>query len=293
MVGIASLILQIHLALVEISTPNCFHYLDGGSIEVSRNPSTLTGTVNLFYDNSCNVPYIETSVTGKFKPKGANFQATLQESSHFFAPDGSTALGTLTLTGMATLNSNANLLNLLTAAKFTPVGKAPIPLGLICTPSLTSPSIACAGAIAQNFPPSIALGSLTPITMTLGTHSLTFSGGSSQLRYGKLRTVKLGKSSTKVLVAGGTVYGSTTLTGSAPNLVLFPPAPTTWTITDSAHGAQAVATVVGSPGRNTELIISKIWGAMLASADLDDSGSGILTYSDSSTVPIVSWFINP
>lgn len=91
-------------------------------------------------------------------------------------------------------------------------------------------------------------------------------------------------------VSGGKTYGGSTLSGYGGDLSAFPPAPTGWTLTDAAHDQQFQITLVASPPGMFEATITQIsTGKMLATATLDQSGTGTITYSDGSTAAVTDW----
>lgn len=97
-------------------------------------------------------------------------------------------------------------------------------------------------------------------------------------------------SATSLVIHGGTVYASTTSSGGAAAFTLFPPTPTSWTLTDSGHEPQFRISVVDNTARNLTMTITQLKrGTTLATGALDQSGSGTITYSDGSIAVITNW----
>ena len=91
-------------------------------------------------------------------------------------------------------------------------------------------------------------------------------------------------------ISGGTPYGGATFTGHAGDLVIFPPTPTGWAATDTAHDQKFQITL----GDNTKRILSGSiasisTGKTLATFSLDQSGTGTITYSDGSKAAVPNW----
>ena len=97
-------------------------------------------------------------------------------------------------------------------------------------------------------------------------------------------------SPTSFILQGGSAFASTTCSGGAAAFVLFPPTPTAWTLTDSAHDQSFAISLVDNTVRDLTLTITQIsTGVTLATGTVDQSGSGTIKYSDGTTVAITSW----
>jgi hypothetical protein len=71
---------------------------------------------------------------------------------------------------------------------------------------------------------------------------------------------------------------------------LFPPTPTSWTLTDTTHDQQIVISVIDDTTRDTSILITQIsTGNTLASGTVDQSGTGSITYSDNSVDAVTNW----
>jgi hypothetical protein len=90
------------------------------------------------------------------------------------------------------------------------------------------------------------------------------------------------------------VYATTAVNGSAGALDLFPPTPTSWTLSDATHDEEITITVLSDATRDSSIAIKQIsTGNTLATGAVDQSGtstgSGNMTYSDGSTAAITGW----
>ena len=164
-------------------------------------------------------------------------------------------------------------------------------LGLWC--SLAEASAQCGGGVAQNFPAlGLAIGAVTPLTlsMTAVTAPVTFTGTGSAVT-GPIGSLTMANPYSGYLaIRGGTAYTSLTASGGAAAFELFPPTPTSWTLTDSAHDLRFQITVIDNTTRNLALTIKQISsGITLATGMVDQSGTGTITYSDGSVAAITNW----
>jgi hypothetical protein len=258
----------------------------------------------VYFGTGCVQPYIAADITGA-SLSGSN-ATNIIETATYTGPTG-TALGSMTLN--ETLSETGTSPNQVITANglgiFTPASgaKTPVQLGLYCAVNLSASSWPCAGGIAQDFPNlNLAIGAVTPLTLVPPTGSattLTFTGGGSVVT-GPLASLTLtNPSPTSLVIAGGTAYTTTTVTGSAGAFTLipptlFPPTPTSWTITDATHDEKLEISVLSDATRDSSITITQIsTGNTLATGTVDQSGtsagSGNITYSDGSTSAITSW----
>jgi hypothetical protein len=99
-------------------------------------------------------------------------------------------------------------------------------------------------------------------------------------------------SPTALVISGGTSFATTIATGRAETYSLFPPTPTGWTVTDAGNDLRFAINVVSSTARNSAATITRIsTGVTLATANLDQSGTGTITYSDGTSSSVTSWVI--
>ena len=286
-VGLASTVLQSQFAMfaqiIQKST-NCAALTGGGSTRWAGG-----GNVATYYDAQCTQLYVATNPGTTVTTSGNKMIAA--ETATYYAPKGA-MMGTMTLNQTAQYNSN-NSWNLYGLGIFTPVAGArtPVQLGLWC--SLSETQSTCAGGVAQNFPAlGIAIGAVTPLTLTVSTVNapVTFSGGGTAVT-GPIGSLTLtNPSATSLIIQGGTPYSSITANGGAAAFVLFPPTPTSWTLTDAAHDQQFQISVIDNTTRNLTMTIKQMSsGITLATGAVDQSGSGTITYSDGSIAAVTNW----
>jgi hypothetical protein len=289
-IGMASTVLQSQFSILFAdlgNTTSCSASEGGGSVK-----SNGGNVVTVYYDANCTKPYIVTSPsTTVMMPSSTGY--TVSETASYYGLNG-TNIGNLTLNETAVGNGNGGL-NLYGLGVFTPASgaKSPVQLGVYCAFGSAS-TAQCAGGIAQDFPAlGMAIGAVTPLTLTVGqavTDPVNFTGGGSAVT-GPLGALTLtNPSPTRLVVVGGAPYASTTASGSAAGFELFPPAPTSWMLTDSAHDEQFRISVNDDTTRDlTMTIIQVSTGNTLATGTLDQSGSGTITYSDGTTAAVTSW----
>jgi hypothetical protein len=296
-IALASVVLQTHLyyALVgshEIDyTRNTCQALDpkqpaSGGWEVSIvDPSVSTGNrVSFYYDSNCTRLYttLDPSLTD---PNGI--------IGTFYTVDGKPN-GTLTTTG----GFNENTLQASGLGTFIgPIGStAKATLGLACV-AADDDALNCSGGVVQDFASlNQALGSVTPLTLDISDTSLTFktrqSAAFSSGNTGSLTLAYSDPTQTDLLISGGSYYGSDSVKGEAGSFSLFPATPTDWTEVDVTHDIQFDIHVVDNSTRQLKATISAISsGKSLATATLDQSGTGTITFSDQSQAKVLSWVI--
>jgi hypothetical protein len=255
--------------------------------------------VTLYYDASCTKPYITGDVTGITQT--GDSAGVMRETATYYGLNG-TKLGTMALNVDLVATSYATTVNGL--GQFTPSGglHTPIQLGLYCNlPPMMSglfslTNTPCSGAVAQDFPElGLAIGSVTTITLNSftsasGSTGVAFTGSGSTVT-GPIGSLTLTNPSPPLFVIqGGAAYTSTTASGSAAGFSLFPPTPTSWTLTDAAHDEQLQISVIDNITRNSSLTITQVsTGKTLATGAMDHSGSGAINYSDGSAATITNW----
>jgi hypothetical protein len=287
-IGLASTVLQSQFAMLsQIVQQNsaCTMLNGGGSVRwVGPNAAAA------YYDTSCRQPYVATNPGTTVTTSDSKVVAS--EAATYYAPSGA-ILGTLALN--ETVQFATNTLNLFGLGVFTPVGgaKTPVQLGLWC--ALTETTNSCAGGVAQDFPAlGIAIGAVTPLALTLTltdfTAPVTFTGTGSAVT-GPIGSLTLtNPSPISLVIQGGTPYTSLIGRGGAAAFELFPPTPTSWTLTDSAHDQQFQISVIDNSTRNLNMTIKQMSsGITLATGGVDQSGTGTITYSDGSAVAITNW----
>ncbi len=304
-IALASTVLQSQIAILDAllgEAPSCVALNGGGSVESGASGETVT----VYYDTSCTKPYILAQPTnGNLgnSPDGGEVVG-ISETATYYGLSGA-VIGTLTLNETAEASS-AGAVNVFGLGIFTPASGAhtPVQLGLYCGfASSTATTAQCGGGIAQNFPAlGLAIGAVTPLALTLSapppllhlgaatTGGVTFTGGGSAVTGPIGSLTLLNPTPTALVIQGGMAYTSTTSSGSAAAFSLFPPTPTSWTLTDSAHDQQFQISVVNNTTRNLSLtVVQTSTGSTLATGAVDQSGSGTITYSDGSVAAITSW----
>jgi hypothetical protein len=302
-VALASNVLQSQLEVILLTTNQsmaCQNSIDGtvsadtGSTATTNFEGDLVYPVNLYYGADCAKPYIAASITG-------SNGVYLTETATYYGLTG-TELGVLSLnesldfTNGSSGDTNANAYGY---GLFTPASgaKTPVQLGLYCNIMSGAASLDCAGAVAQDFPNlNIAIGAVTPLTLveeqgsSNDLHPMTFYGTGSVVT-GALGSLTLtNPSETSLVISGGTAYAAPVVNGSVGSFDLFPPTPTSWTLTDATHDQKIVISVVDDTTRDTSILITQIsTGNSLASGTVDQSGTGSITYSDTSMDAVTNW----
>jgi len=186
---------------------------------------------------------------------------------------------------------------------FTPAkGTTPVQLGLYCTipatdPNATSATAQCGGGIAQDFPLlNLAIGAVTPLNLTIPFDALgdpsgvTFMGGGTSVTGPPGSLTLTNPAPASLVINGGSSFATTTSSGGAAAFSLFPPQPTAWSLSDAAHDQKFSISVVDNIARNLAATIVQVsTGKTLATATLDQSGTGAVTWSDGTTAAITSW----
>jgi hypothetical protein len=322
-IAMASSVLQTQLHVIFGSlfvapdAGDCLPLQGGGSSKPGPSPIPIR-PYDFFYDSNCTRPYVDVAVDAgnlfadagpvDAAPVDGAAPAQFVETIAYHGLDGG-PLGVLALTQSLALETSADggLLAYLAYGTgiFAPAnGATGVQLGLSCRIDLAAGTMVCAGGVAQDFPAlSLALGSVTPLALTsvdggsaLGLvfgsdGGVAFSGTGSMVVAGALGSLTLGTPVPPALaIDGGTAYTSMDTDGGAGALAFFPPKPTGWTIVDSTHDEQFQITLLDDTTRNLAATITQIsTGATLATATIDQSGTGTITYSDGSTAAITSW----
>jgi len=304
-IALASTVLQSQLAILlqtELGTTSC-NILKGntGSVKLlSRetvNSTTYKAVLRVYFDNACKKPYIDARLT---LVNNSGSAINIAETAAYTQKSG-VALGTMTLNESA-FASNGAVTGVSGLGRFVPEnGAVTVDLGLECKlpPKAPPPPFPCSGGIAQDFPKlSMALASVTPLKLTLtksGTdYSVSFAGSSSKMVTGALGALSITAPTDTSLAIGGTYkkYGSAVTEGTASQFSLFPPTPTLWSIKDATNNTMFSIAVTSDTTRSSTGTVSLIsTGKILATFDVDQSGTGSITYSDGSSEPITSWLL--
>jgi hypothetical protein len=301
-IGLASTVLQSQIQLVITlgdTDTSCSQLMGGGSVQLGAK----AGAATVFYDDACTKPYVaaQATVTSSQATNGDQ-TVTVAETATYFSP-GDSIIGSLTLNEAIFSPSGSTELQLHGLGIFTPAhGTTPVQLGLYCTipatdDNATSATAQCGGGIAQDFPLlNLAIGAVTPLNLNIpfdasgDPSGVTFLGGGTSVT-GPLGSLTLtNPAPASLVVNGGSSFATTTSSGGAAAFSLFPPQPTSWTLSDTARDQKFSISVVDNTARNLAATIVQIsTGKTLATATLDQSGTGTVTYSDGSTAAITSW----
>jgi hypothetical protein len=268
--------------------------------DVSKN--VTKAEVEVYFDKKCTQPYV--TAHAKIVADKATSSYAVAETADYMGPTG-TALGSMSLNesaSFATTGGTTSVTGVSGLGQFAPAsGAVSVDLGLECAFSAATanppPPFPCSGGIAQDFPElSEALASVTPLTLTLkksgAGDKVSFVGDRSDMVKGALGALSITAPTDSSLGIGGTYdhYGSAATKGSAAKFALFPPAPTSWSITDKAN--DTAFSIAVAPTRNSTGTVTEIsTGTVLASFAVDQSGTGSITYSDTSTAAITSWLL--
>jgi hypothetical protein len=281
----------------------------------------IKGRVKIFFDASCTSLYMDETL--KFTLVSADpLTYSLTGTAQIYSKAGkkvgtlslpniklsAPSLTTLKLIGTETVTSVAANTPVLTlglscelprADSITAAGPAASPLETFTRFVSVSASddIDCVEGVAQDFPTiALSTASLTPITLQLAASGkVTFK----QTSPAKLVTGAIGALSIKVAASGkvtiagtSTPFGTDKLSGTAAELVLFPPKPTKWTIVDAAHTTTFSIQLLDDTTRNLGGSVATTGGTELAPITLDQSGTGLITYSNGVKAAISSWAIS-
>lgn len=285
----------------------------GGSLKVlsaTFSPTKIAGRMQIFFDTACQRLYIDETV--KFTPVQDHYKSSA--SYTLFSTTG-VKLGTFALTGTLANIPTGNQITGTTT--FTPHNNAPpATFAFSCQTLAASPAAGnagvtpavippdggtdCAVGIVQNFPQiGMATASITPITL----HFTLFSADSkvtfSQTSPAKLMTGALDALSIringqgKVIVDGPAVaYGRDKVSGEAAEFNLFPPKPTRWNVKDTGHSTEFAIALTSDRTRKLSGTISPTNSATpLATIEVDQSGTGRISYSDGTNAAISSWVV--
>ena len=292
-IGQASTVLQsqfqILMAMI-VNETSCTQIDGGGSVKQGAPPTLVT----VYFDNACTKPYIATGPSTTLTPNGN--AAVISEKATYYGLNGS-VVGTMTINETAVIGNNST--SLYGLATFTPASGAqtPVQLGVYCLFSAgnTDP---CAGGIAQDFPAlGLAIGAVTPLTLTVNgnavTASIPFTGGGTAVT-GPLGSLTLtNPNPTSLVIQGGTDFATTTASGSAGAFELFPPTPTSWTLTDTTHDEEFEIALDNNTTRDLNITIIQVsTNETLATGTIDQSGSGTIMYSDGTTATITNWTLS-
>lgn len=274
---------------------SCQTQYGGISIRKTAGDTLPPFDLSVYYDSTCTRRYLSEHVTTyDLGETGVHMIAT----ASYFGPTG-TLLGTTTYDERAMFPTATTGLALYGLGTFTPANGGPgVSLGLSCAlgggPGVLL-SLPCQAGVAQNLPAfAIAIGSVTTAQLVVDTLGVVSFNGASTLRSAELNGLALAVPQPSALtILGGVSRGTTTASGSEAVFTLFPPMPTGWSVTDSAHDQRFTINLVSNEVRNLTGTISRIsTGATLATIGVDQSGTGTITYSDGTVAAVTSWTLS-
>jgi len=303
-IALASTVLQSQLEILLnafATNTNCSVLAgNAGSVKLissDRVSSTeVKAVVEVYFDTACTKPYITANATIDSVADSVNVTETAA-----YTDVKNEDLGSLAIDESAFANADGTITGVSGLGQFTPQnGAVTVDLGLECVlPKNAKTAFPCSGGIAQDFPKlHEALASVTPLTLTPTKtktgYSVVFAGTKSDMVKGALGDLSITAPTHSSLGIGGQPvrYGTAVTAGSAAAFSLFPPTPTSWTITDTKNDAKFSIAVVSDKTRDSKGTVSTIsTGAVLATFAVDQSGTGSITYSDTSKEPITSWLL--
>jgi len=297
-IGLASTVLQSQFYIVLTmlgGAASCTQMDGGGSVNQGAAPTLVT----VYFDNSCTRPYISTGPGTTINQNDNGNGAAISETATYYGLTGS-VIGVITLNEAVVIGDNQTTpptgTNLYGLGVFTPASgaKTPVQVGVYCVFGATN-TVPCAGGIAQDFPAlGLAIGAVTPLNLAVGstvTAPVPFTGGGTAVT-GPLASLTLtNPNPTSLVVQGGTDFATTTASGSSGAFELFPPTPTSWTLTDTAHDEEFQIALANT--RDLNITITQVsTNETLATGTIDQSGSGSIKYSDGTTVAITNWTLS-
>jgi hypothetical protein len=260
--------------------------------------SPSAGQFDFYYDLACQNKYI--LLTEEVTRKGT--KATVNGTATYYAPSGA-EIGTLTLKGSLTatvgahgkvtkvaINGIGNFVAVVSSG--TPV---PVDFGLACGVPVPTKTVTCTGGVAQDLPSlDEALGVIAPIDLSgIFTGAVTITSRKSQTVTAALGKLSIKASGASVAFAGKhAAFGSSSGTGTVADFELLPSTPTSWSVTDAKHGVVFAVDLQSDLSSTGTVKTTAASPATLATFAVDESGTGSITWSDSSTDNIVAWTIS-
>jgi hypothetical protein len=295
-IALASNVLQSQLQLVSDASTDqsptaCTPLTGGGAKRVTARGGTQqarTLTDVTYYDLACTRPYLTAQATANEAGDTDTVTASVRYTGTTGAP-----LGVLATTAQATFGSGGLVLE--GTGTFTRKAAHPVSLGLACQ-AAGDTILNCQGGVSQDFTAlHHSVGSITPLSLTVGedvSTPITFQGAGNSTAVGPPMAMSITSSDSAHLAITGatTTTGTSTTTGQAGGFVLFPPTPTGWTITDTPDDVSFTIAVVDNATRALRGTITQLSSKrQLATFEVDQSGTGTITYLRQKPAPIISW----
>jgi hypothetical protein len=278
----------------------------GGAIDVlsfQNGKKKFSTTANFYFDSGCKKPYIAASSKYVAAAKSKDTKGTIHAA---YTGVTGFALGTYDV-NVDLVQKSSNDFQVWGAGTFKVSKNTAASIGFACELHIVSnagsrsdPAIPCTYALAQNFPSlKQSLAFVTTLKLK-GTPSgsidpVKFEGEQSQTVTSPNDLTVVSPAAYKLAISGSqqTTYGSAAPQGSSANFSLFPPKPTKWSITDTAHDIAFSTAVTDEKTRGSKGAITQIsTGTTLATFTVDQSGTGSIKYSDGSTAAITSWLLS-
>lgn len=284
-----------------LSSRACSKLPYGGSINtlsVTKISTTeYKSKIDIYFDSACKMPYVEANAT--VTTASATDTVSISEVASYRGLDGK-PLATLRITDSFSVANQIETLRGL--GTFTLVGGQPTAdVGFTCSVPTTGNSLtlACQGGVAQTFKLlDLSIANVVPFTITASANTnapkVTIAGTQSNVQTGPAGSLSITAPTPQTLAisGGGTAYTSTAVSGSQAHYALFPPRPTSWTVTDQTNNAQMTFSILSDQTRAARGVVSTISPAeKLAVITLDKSGSGKVTYSDKTPAAAIRSFL--
>ena len=267
-----------------------------GLSETAGSTGVFIGTI--FFDGACQKPYFVSDL--QVPVDGVSFDI-IASTAQMLAPNGA-VLGVFSQAQEFQSSGSTIFLNSKGTYKAVAgVGQPPVRTGLGCTISSAGASdvFSCHEGVAQDFPAlKMSLGTIANITLVLtqisGTkYSVVVSGSTAKLATGKLGGLSITTTGPSSIGFQGqaTIVGGGSTSGSSPVFGAIPPASTTWTFNDAPHVTKfSISTA--SNQTSSGKVIDTTTHATLATFEVDESGTGTITYSDKSKAKITNWTLS-
>lgn len=288
-----------------LSPDQCWPLTDAGSIKLvssTRQGQVQTAQVRIYFDGSCSSIYMDETFVLADKGEYFRLDATIK----IFSAAGK-QVATLKLANNKLVTGDDGAAKLFGLGELKPAGRnsTVVKLGLSCGfPPPSSPKSGpakasesdCQGASAQDFKLlNRSIGAVTKTTLvSANSGRITFR----QTEPGTIFTGALGALSVKISpqgslsIAGNKQTWSTdTLTGGVGRLVVFTRKPAAWKLTDASKKARFSIEKTSNSTHVSKGLVETLSGKELASFEIDQSGSGGITYSNGVKAKIASWVL--
>ncbi len=281
------------------SPPACEKLPAGGSVQTLSatmvSKTQYQSQIDIYFDTACTKPYVEAALTVNV----STGSFSISEVASYLGLDGN-ATGTLSITEHFSVTNHVEILRGL--GKFAPVGGQSVAdVGFTCNAPTKNNSLTlmCQGGVAQRFPKlALSIASVVPFSITAAKNTASpmvmFTGTASTVQTGPLGSLSITAPTAETLAIGGsgTSYGSTAVSGSESHYAVFPPKPTSWTVTDQGNNAQVAYSILNNTTHAARGIVTNTTTAgKLAVITVDKSGSGKVVYTDKSPAAAIRSYL--